>query len=146
MIETQEDKDAFRQEVAAFLSEHWAGGRGRADVDAFRKLAIERGYMFRYVPKEYGGAGAEADAVKGQIIREEFDRAGAPRQMAGTSVRQLLPTLLACAEDSQKAYFIPPTIAGEFVWCQGYSEPGAGSKLAAVQTKGVLQGDEWVIN
>ena len=61
-------------------------------------------------------------------------------------MRQLLPTLLVAASPWQKAYFIPPTLAAEFTWCQGYSEPGAGSDLASLQTRAVLDGDKWVIN
>jgi len=146
MSDTQDGLDDFRREVADFLAEAWSGGAGRSDPDGFRKAAIARGYLFRSVPKEYGGAGAEPDTMRAQIIREEFDRVGAPRQLPGGAVRQLLPTLLVAASPWQKAYFIPPTLAAEFTWCQGYSEPGAGSDLASLQTRAVLDGDKWVIN
>jgi alkylation response protein AidB-like acyl-CoA dehydrogenase len=136
----------FRAEVAAFLEDHWSNGRGREDVAAFRAKAIARGYLYRYVPVEYGGSGQPPDARKAQIIREEFDRVRAPTALAGGAVRQLLPTLLAVAEDWQKQLFIPRTLAGEITWCQGYSEPGAGSDLASLRTTAVLDGDEWVIN
>jgi len=145
MIETDEQKDEFRREVTDFLAEFWAGGRGQADLSAFHKEAVERGYIFRVVPKEYGGSGQEPDAVKAHIISEEFDRAGAPLRMTG-ALRQFLPTLLAHGTDEQKRRFIPPTLSGEIIWCQGYSEPGAGSDLASQSTKAVLEGDEWVIN
>jgi len=139
------DPEAFRREVAAFLADNWSGGD--RDVDAFRKAAIARGYLFRAVPVEYGGAGQQPDPIKAQVIREEFDRVRAPRELpGGGAVRQLLPTLLAVGEDWQKAYFIPPSLEARFLWCQGYSEPGAGSDLAAVRTSAVLEGDEWVIN
>ena len=146
MMTPEEEADAFRREVVAFLEEFWVGGDGKADPNAFRLAAIARGYLLRNVPRAYGGAGQPPDPVKAAIVREEFDRIGAPRQLPGGAVRQLLPTLLAVADDWQKQYFIPPTLAGEFTWCQGYSEPGAGSDLASVQTKAVLAGGEWIIN
>jgi alkylation response protein AidB-like acyl-CoA dehydrogenase len=135
----------FRREVAAFLEEFWSGGRGHEDLAGFHKEAIERGYMFRYVPKVYGGSGQDADPVKAHIISEEFERVGASLRMTG-SMRQILPTLLVHGTEEQKRRFIPPTLSGEIFWCQGYSEPGAGSDLGNVQTKAVLEGDEWVIN
>jgi alkylation response protein AidB-like acyl-CoA dehydrogenase len=146
MTYSEDQGRQFRKEVISFLAEHWSSGAGRDDLRAFRSAAIERGYLFRNVPKIYGGAGEEPDPLKAQIIREEFDRVGAPRQLPGGAVRQLLPTLLVAAAQWQKAYFIPPTLTAEFTWCQGYSEPAAGSDLASLQTKAVLEGDEWIIN
>ncbi len=139
---------AFREEVRAFLARHWPPGSERKDrerVRAFRRLATERGYLYRAIPKRYGGSEQAPDVLKAQIIREEFTRAGAPREVGGNGVMMLVPTLLAHGEEWQKERFIAPTLSGEYVWAQGYSEPGAGSDLASLTTRAVLDGDEWVI-
>ena len=84
--------------------------------------------------------------LKAQIIREEFARARAPGEMAGIGPSMLVPTLLEKGSEWQKEKFIAPTIRGDIIWCQGYSEPGSGSDLASLQTRAELVGDEWVIN
>jgi alkylation response protein AidB-like acyl-CoA dehydrogenase len=142
--ETRGDDDAFRREVADFLQTHWVNGD--RDAVAFRKAATERGYLYRNVPVKYGGSGQAPSPIKAHIIREAFSRVRAPRELPGRAIDRLVPTLLAVGEDWQKDYFIPRTISGEFSWCQGYSEPGAGSDLASLRTKARLEGDEWIIN
>lgn len=139
------DEDAFRKEVADFLQENWLNG-DRKDIQGFRNRAIEAGYVYRNVPRQYGGAGQEPNPIKGHIIKEEFAKAGAPREVPGSGVGLLVPTLLAAGEDWQRDMFIPKTLTGEYTWCQGYSEPGAGSDLAAIRTKAVLEGGHWIIN
>jgi len=140
------DQEAFRKEVKDFLREHWVAVGSDRNVAEFRKAAVDRGYVYRSIPKQYGGSGQEPDAAKAQIIREEFDKVRAPRELYGNGPGLLVPTLLACGEDWQKEMFIPKTLTGEYRWAQGYSEPGAGSDLAAIRTTAVLEGDEWVIN
>jgi len=139
------DQEAFRKEVKAFLQDHWLGSAER-NADEFRRKAVEAGYVYRTFPKEYGGAGQAPDPVKAHIIREEFDKVRAPREVSGNGPGLLVPTLLACGEEWQKQMFVPKTLTGEYIWCQGYSEPGAGSDLANIRTTAVLEGDEWVIN
>jgi alkylation response protein AidB-like acyl-CoA dehydrogenase len=80
------------------------------------------------------------------VIREEFDRVDAPAEIPGVGVALLIPTLLAHGTEKQKQQFIPPTLSGDMVWCQGYSEPDAGSDLESLRTTAVLDGDSWVIN
>jgi len=148
--------EAFREEVASFLAEHWpprdapGGGSAREQKQererAFRLKAIERGYLYRNIPKRYGGSEQEPDVLAGQILREEFRRARAPMEVPGNGTSMLVPTLLERGEEWQKERFVPKTVTGEYRWCQGYSEPGSGSDLASVQTRGELDGDEWVIN
>ena len=84
--------------------------------------------------------------LRAQIIREEFFRARAPGELGGIGPSMLVPTLLEKGAEWQKEKFIGPTIRGEIVWCQGYSEPGSGSDLASLQTRGELVDGEWIIN
>ena len=143
-----EEYESFRKEVRAFLAEAWpAGGRdaGRDEQIAFRRVATERGYLNRGFPRRYGGSEQPNDPLKAQVIAEEFAGARAPHE-AGLGVLLLAPTLLERGADWQKERFIPPTLSGEIQWCQGYSEPGAGSDLASLRTTAVLDGDEWVVN
>lgn len=139
---------AFREEVRDFLVGHWS----RADlsdaekVREFRVAAVERGYLYRNVPRRFGGSEQIPDVLKAQIIREEFARVRAPTEIAGVGTEMLVPTLLEWGEPWQQEHFIPKTIAGDYVWAQGYSEPGAGSDLASLRTRAQLVGDEWVIN
>ena len=119
--------------------------RGQAAKD-WQKLLIENGYTCRTIPKEFGGYGAEPDIIKSRIIAEEFSNARVSPGLGGQGISMLVPTLLEMGTQEQKERFIRPTIMGEMLWCQGYSEPGAGSDLAALSTAAVLDGDEWVIN
>lgn len=144
--------EAFRLEVRGFLADAWTpdGSQVKAERRArearFRQQAIERGYLYRSVPRRYGGSEQAPDVLRAQVIREEFSRVRAPTEVAGPGVGMLVPTLLECGTEEQKAFFIPQTLTGQYLWAQGYSEPNAGSDLAAVRTRGVLEGDEWVIN
>jgi alkylation response protein AidB-like acyl-CoA dehydrogenase len=140
------DLETFTREVAAFLQKNWVNAGADRDPAAFRKLATERGYLYRNIPRKYGGSEQAPDPWKAYVIRQEFDRVRAPREIGGNGLGLLIPTLLAAAEDWQKEMFIPKTMTGEYVWAQGYSEPGAGSDLAGLRTSAVLEGDEWVIN
>jgi alkylation response protein AidB-like acyl-CoA dehydrogenase len=139
------DLESFRREVTEFLQTAWVKA-GDRDPTAFRKAAVERGYLYRAIPRQYGGSGQPADPMKAHIIREEFSRVRAPREIAGNGPGMVAPTLLVAGEDWQKEMFIAKTLSGEIRWAQGYSEPGAGSDLAALRTTAVLDGDEWVIN
>jgi len=112
----------------------------------WQKILIENGYFARAVPKEYGGYGGETDILKNRIIAAEFSKAKTPTPMGGQGIDMLVPTLLEMGTKEQKQAYIKPTLHGEMIWCQGYSEPNAGSDLASLQTKGELIGDEWVIN
>ncbi len=111
---------------------------------AWQQLLIEKGYAARTIPKQYGGAGYPPDILKARIIAEEFARAGVSPGLGGQGISMLVPTLLEVGTEEQKRQFIAPTLRGEMVWCQGYSEPGAGSDLASLRTSAVLDGDDWV--
>ena len=145
------ENEAFRETVRSFLASDWrpSGLRGAElgdYVKAFRRRATEAGYLYRGVPRKYGGSEQAPDVLKAQLIRDEFGRARAPMEVPGNGMNMLVPTLLDRGEDWQKEKFIPPTVAGDMVWGQGYSEPGSGSDLASVRTRGELVDGEWVIN
>ncbi|MCH2171389.1 acyl-CoA dehydrogenase family protein [Myxococcota bacterium] len=138
--------------MKAFLDESWSSPEMRETssepeerVQAFRRAAIERGYLYRSIPRAYGGAEQAADGLAAQVIREEFQKAGAPMEAPGVGTMMLVPTLLEKGEQWQKLQFIPPTLTGQMVWCQGYSEPGSGSDLASLSTRAELVDGEWVI-
>jgi alkylation response protein AidB-like acyl-CoA dehydrogenase len=143
----------FRREVRAFLDSHKKNkpARGfyevpREELVGWLSLQIEHGYWARTVPKEYGGYGAAPDLLETVIMDEEFNRAGVTRGMTAQGPSMLVPTLLEHGTEEQKRQFVGPTMRGEVIWCQGYSEPGAGSDLASLQTAAHEDGDDFVIN
>ena len=112
----------------------------------WQKILIEHGYFAREVPKKYGGYGGTIDILKNKIINSEFTKAAVPVATRGQGIDYLVPTLLEIGTEEQKQKYIKPTLHFEMIWCQGYSEPNSGSDLASLQTKGILDGDSWVIN
>jgi alkylation response protein AidB-like acyl-CoA dehydrogenase len=142
--------ESFRREVGSFAREHGGrapgNGTGAMDMREWQKLLIAHGYAGRTIPKEYGGYGAEPDILKSRIIAEEFIANGLPMGMAGQGISMLVPTLLELGTEEQKKQWVGPTLRGEVIWCQGYSEPGAGSDLASLTTKAVEEGNDFVIN
>ena len=153
----------FKKEVQSFCDQYKdlrfvdssqsplaSGGKGEHGPELTRsdwqKLLIERGYFARSVPKEYGGYGGDPDIIKSRIIASEFSKAKVPSGLGGQGIDMLVPTLLELGSEEQKQEYIMPTLHGEMIWCQGYSEPNAGSDLASLQTKGELIDDKWVIN
>ncbi len=146
-LEYGERYEAFRKEVRSFLEANkpeeplaWK------DRQAWLSLQIEHGYWARTIPKEYGGYGAEPDLLETVIMDEEFNRAGVARGFMAQGPSMLVPTLLEHGTEEQKQRWIAPTLCGEVMWCQGYSEPGAGSDLASLQTSATEDGDDFVIN
>lgn len=145
------EHEAFRESVLAFLC-GWPlrGAEAETSVEEqhtiFRKRGIEAGFVYRSVPKIYGGSERPHDPIKDQIVREEFYRAGAPRDLLTQGAALLAPTLLEFGTEAQKERFVRPALSGDETWCQGYSEPGSGSDLASLQCQARLEGDEWVLN
>jgi len=151
-LEFPAESDGFRQEVVSFLEREWVSQsktglhKDLGFVREFRARATEEGYLYRGVPRRYGGSEQPADPIRAHLIRECFQKVRAPLEFPGNGVSMLAPTLLECGTEAQREQFIPKTLTGEYRWAQGYSEPGAGSDLASLTTRGVLQGDNWVIN
>lgn len=154
------DDDAFREQVRAWLAEHltgeWAhlvgsGGPGRhreayEDRRAWNRHLAEHGWTCLGWPEEHGGRALSL--TQQAIFHEEYARAGAPETVNHLGEQLLGPTLIELGTDEQKARFLPRIRAVDELWCQGYSEPGAGSDLAAVSTRGVLDeaAGEWVVD
>src|SRR6266545_127374 len=151
------EEAAFRAEVRAWLADHLKGefaalgGRGGpADEEGWdvrvewEKLLGKDRWLGLSWPEEYGGRAASfAEQV---IFNEEYAKANAPARISFFGEGLFAPTLLAYGTDEQKRRFLPKIQSVEELWCQGYSEPNAGSDLANVQTRGVLDGDQWVVN
>ena len=142
--------DDFRAEVINFIKENEntklsGPPRSESRVEWQQKL-IDNGYFARSIPKEYGGYGGDMDIIKLRSIAEEFAKSPIPKPAGGQGIQMLVPTLLSLGTEEQKQEYIKPTLRGEILWCQGYSEPNSGSDLASLQTKAELDGDEWVIN
>ena len=154
-----EKEEALRLEVRGFLQEHLGqddgGHTGVAAAPGFdddfarahdfnSKLA-DRGWIAPAWPTQYGGLGASI--YEQMVFSEEFGYYGAPDTgTRGFGVGMIGPTLIIHGSDEQKARYLPGITSGEDVWCQGYSEPGAGSDLASLQTRAVRDGDDYVIN
>lgn len=147
-----EEYEAFRRELRGFLKASWPLRSDEAALPhdqkerLFRERATEAGYYARAVPHRHGGSEQEPDILKATIVAEEVERAGAPAEIRGSGPAMLVPTLLEHGTEEQCEHFIPKTLAGDYNWCQGYSEPGSGSDLASLQTRAVLTGDDWLIN
>jgi len=142
--------DDFRTEVKAFVKANedikLTGSMRSESRINWQQTLIDHGYFARSIPKEYGGYGGDMDIIKLRIIAEEFAKSPIPKPMGGQGIQMLVPTLLELGTEEQKQEYIKPTLRGEIIWCQGYSEPNSGSDLASLQTKGELINDEWVIN
>ena len=148
---------AFRDEVRAWLAEHLTGefaeiggGGGPADeagwevrIEWERLLGKDRWVGMAW-PTEYGGR--NASIVEQVIFNEEYAKADAPARISFFGEGLFAPTLIAYGTEDQKRRFLPRIQAVEELWCQGYSEPNAGSDLSNVQTRAVLDGDQWVLN
>lgn len=147
-----EDYERFRVEVKAFLDQHAKDAPSNqrdyrsAKALAWQRTLLELGYTSRTVPKQYGGFGADPDILISRILADEFAAAKATAGFGGQGIAMLIPTLLELGTEEQRKTIIPPTLRGEMLWCQGYSEPNAGSDLASLQTKAYLDGDTWVVN
>ncbi len=144
--------DDFRKQVREFVTKHrptknWGLADGALeDRVAWLSLQIEHGYWARTIPKEYGGHGAKPDLLETVIMDEEFNRAGIPRGFNAQGPSMLVPTLLNHGSEEQRKRWIGPTLRGQVIWCQGYSEPGSGSDLASLQTSATEDGDDFIIN
>jgi alkylation response protein AidB-like acyl-CoA dehydrogenase len=150
------EADDYRQKVRAFLAANlpkdWKGIGALSRDDAFeftnkwRNTLRDNGFLAVNWPKEYGGQGLTS--MEAVVIAEEFARVGVPvgGHNDGFGIGMLGNTLLAVGTEEQKKHYLPRVLSGEDLWCQGYSEPNAGSDLGNLGCRAVLDGDEWVIN
>jgi alkylation response protein AidB-like acyl-CoA dehydrogenase len=150
------EDEAFRDEVRTWLNQNLVGefaelgaaggpGRDHEGVEtrrAWEKVLGAAGWSCIGWPKPYGRG---ATLMQQVIFAEEYAAAGAPHRLNHFGENLLGPTLIECGSEEQKQRFLPKIKVGEELWCQGYSEPGAGSDLAGVKTKAVRDGDDWVI-
>ena len=147
------EEEAFRTEVRSFLKEHLPdrlsskvrdGLRlNKADIDEWHAILNRKGWLANHWPEQYGGPGWSA--VQKFIFELECALAHSPR-IVPFGVGMLGPVLIKYGNEAQKRYWLPRILSGEDWWCQGYSEPGAGSDLAGLKTTAVRQGDHYIVN
>lgn len=133
----------MRDPNAAF----WGGKKTKPpypDSKAWLNMMADKGWTIPFWPKEYGGGGLDKEETK--VLNEELARLELPPPLTGFGITMIGPTILQYGTEEQKKLYIPQICKGEIRWCQGYSEPNAGSDLANVQLKAVSDGDYWVLN
>ncbi len=154
--------ETFRQETRAWLEQNcpqsmrtpmperempWGGRHGEfpnPDTKLWLDRMAERGWTAPTWPKEYGGGGL--DKAQNKVLQEELGRINARPALTSFGLWMLGPALLEFASEEQKKRYIPEIVRGEIRWCQGYSEPGAGSDLAGLQTRAEDKGDHYLVN
>ena len=144
-----EEQNGFREEVRSFIREHWSEGAQMREglernerVREYQRQLADAGWLTMAWPKEYGGGGASY--IEQMIFAEESTLAHAPT--GGQGADRLGPSLILFGTEEQRQEHLPRIARAETTWCQGYSEPGAGSDLASLQTRAVRDGDDYVIN
>ncbi|HEX4820717.1 MAG TPA: acyl-CoA dehydrogenase family protein [Acidimicrobiales bacterium] len=150
-----QDAEQFRGEIRAWLEENLPDGwfdegfemtpeeRRKFQEDWTQKL-FDGGWICASWPQEYGGKGLSI--MQNVVLNEEFARASAPLRADFFGDTLVGPTILQWGSEEQKKEFLPKILSGQISWCQGFSEPDAGSDLAGLKTRAELDGDEWVIN
>jgi alkylation response protein AidB-like acyl-CoA dehydrogenase len=157
------DLETFRQETRAWLEANapksivglpadelegsWGGKKARysnPDLKVWLDRMAEKGWTAPTWPTEYGGGGL--DTAHAKVLSEEMRDLKLPPPLVGFGLTMIGPTLLRFGNEEQKKEHLPRITRGEIRWCQGYSEPGAGSDLASLQTRAVREGDEFVIS
>ena len=148
--------DTYRTKVRSFLDANlpkdWKGigalnhAAAAEWTEDWRKKLYSEGFLAITWPKEYGGQGLSH--IESLVLAEEFARAGVPAggPNDGFGIGMLGNTIIAVGTEEQKRHYLPRALSGEDRWCQGYSEPAAGSDLGNLGCRAVLDGDEWVIN
>jgi alkylation response protein AidB-like acyl-CoA dehydrogenase len=146
------EQDAFRAEIRAWLADNVPKAK-LPSLDSREGFKLHRdweralydgGWAMVNWPVEYGGRGA--GLMEWLIFEEEYWRAGAPLRVNQNGIFLLGPTLMHFGTPEQKARFLPPMASGEHIWAQGWSEPGAGSDMAAIRSTARLDGDHYVLN
>ena len=150
------EAEAYREKIQAFLAEHlpsnWKGvGALSGDASSrftaeWRQILRDNNLLATSWPTEYGGPGLTD--LENVIIVEEFSKAGVPTAGPndGFGISMVGNTIIEWGTEEQKKHFLPRILDGDDIWCQGYSEPNAGSDLANLGTKAELDGDQWILN
>ncbi|MBS0332064.1 MAG: acyl-CoA dehydrogenase family protein [Proteobacteria bacterium] len=154
------DLDAFRVEARTWLEANFppslrhdsgavaesetTGAAPTGDVALWKRRMGEKGWGTPTWPTQYGGGGLSR--AEARVLAEEMAALGAPNPIGGMGVIMFGPTLLEYGDEAQKQRHIPPIVKGELRWCQGFSEPGAGSDLAGLQTRAQDRGDHWLVS
>jgi len=157
------DLETFRKETRAWLEANcppemrkpmtadgdtfWGGRNTKFSSDAQRawfERMRDKGWTVPHWPKEYGGGGLDGEEAK--IVRQEMAAISARQPLTSFGISMLGPALLKYGTEAQKKEHLPKITAGLIRWCQGYSEPNAGSDLASLQTRAVADGDDYIIN
>ncbi|HEX9162144.1 MAG TPA: acyl-CoA dehydrogenase [Thermoanaerobaculia bacterium] len=147
----QKFRDEFRAWLSANVPELWRGAvtsENRADHIAYlrrwQRRLFEGGWAGISWPKKYGGRGATL--MEQAIFQEELALADAPHLIGTIGLSLVGPTIIALGAEEQKARYLPPILSGDEIWCQGFSEPNAGSDLASLGAKAVRDGDDFIVN
>jgi alkylation response protein AidB-like acyl-CoA dehydrogenase len=153
-IRFSDAEEAFRADARAWLEANVPREARPESADLSARRAYDMAWQRRMHdagwaginwPKEYGGRGAPL--MEQLVWYEEYARVGAPDVTTGfVGLKHAGPTLIACGSEEQKAYHLPRILRGDVVWCQGFSEPNAGSDLASLQTRAEIDGDHLVVN
>jgi alkylation response protein AidB-like acyl-CoA dehydrogenase len=150
------EEERYRERVRAFLKENLPQGWGTPGYELPRGLALvellrdwqrrmlKHGFVAMAWPKEYGGQGASA--VEMAIFNEECARVRAPGALNSLAISQVGPTIIQHGTDAQKRRYLPAIVNADEIWCQGFSEPNAGSDLASLRTRAETVGDEFVVS
>jgi alkylation response protein AidB-like acyl-CoA dehydrogenase len=150
------EEEAFRREVRTWLRRNvprrqrderpleYGDPKRIAQAKAWQRTVYEAGYLALGWPREYGGRGA--DLMRQTIVNEEMVCARAPGLIGMMGIQMVGPTLIQHGTEAQRRRYLPKILTGEEIWCQGYSEPGAGSDLASLRTRAEIVGDEFVVN
>ncbi len=146
-------EEAFRQDVRAFIADAKpklpnigaaeSADRSKEEYLAWHKLLYKKGWVAPLWPKEYGGTGW--NVTQRYIFNEECANAETPTTLP-FGLNMVAPVIFTYGNDEQKKKFLPRILSGDDWWCQGYSEPGAGSDLASLRTKAVREGDNYIVN
>ena len=149
-----EEAESFRKEIRAWLEDNLPEGwfdegfrqtpeERAAFNEAWPEKLFDGGWICASWPTEYGGKGLSI--LENVVLNEEFARAKAPMRADFFGDTLVGPTILQWGTEEQKKFFLPRILKGQIAWCQGFSEPEAGSDLASLKTKAELDGEEWVI-
>jgi len=138
------DEQSFRDEFRAWLQENVFEAKTVDELKRWQRTLFEGGWAGISWPKQYGGRGATL--MQQAIFQEELALAGAPQLIGVIGLSLVGPTIIAMGTDEQKSRHLSKILSGEEIWCQGFSEPNAGSDLASLGTRALRDGDDFIVN